>query len=219
MPPQGKVGMKGRRCMIIQCNKCSAKFRFDDTLMRKEGVWVRCGLCQYEFFQSHPPASPASPQVKIGVPDAGEIQIDRDAEMPDARSGVGIHGEPDIRNGEPEAAVPEKVRSHSALRISACVLALLLVIVGMGFFAFPDVCQQAISELSSYLPWVEKEQPPQPSVEDDIRVEAVSQRFVANISMGNLRVVEGVAVNQSGHPVARLRVKATLVDTQNNFRR
>ena len=203
--------------MIIQCNKCSAKFRFDDALMREEGVWVRCGLCQYEFFQSHPLASPDAPLAKVSVPDAGEIQIDRAAEMPDARSGAGIHGEPDIRDGEPEAAAPEKVRSPSALRISACVLALLLVIAGMGFFVFPDVGQQAISDLSSYLPWVEKKQPPQPSIENGIRVEAVSQRFVANISMGNLRVVEGVAVNQSGHPVARLRVKATLVDTQNNL--
>ena len=220
--------------MIIQCGKCSAKFRFDDALMREEGVWVRCGRCRYEFFQSHP-------LVKVSAPDAGEIRIDRDAEMPNVRSGAGIHGEPDIRDDktvrssdgtstekllkvihdkkrddEPEAAAPEKVRSPSALRISACVLVLLLVIAGMGFFVFPDVGQQAISDLSSWLPWVEKEQPP-PSIEDGIRFEAVSQRFVANVSMGNLRVVEGVAVNQSGHSVARLRVKATLVDSQNNL--
>jgi predicted Zn finger-like uncharacterized protein len=194
--------------MIIQCDKCSAKFRFDDALMREEGVWVRCGLCRHEFFESHPLAS-------VSIPDAGEIQIDRDAEMPDTRSGAGIQGEPDIRDGEPEAAAPEKVRSLSVLRISAVVLALLLVIAGMGFFVFPDVGRQAISDLSSWLPWIEKEKPP--SIEDGIRFEAISQRFVANISMGNLRVVEGVAVNQSGHPVARLRVKATLVDTQNNL--
>jgi predicted Zn finger-like uncharacterized protein len=228
--------------MIIQCDKCSAKFRFDDALMREEGVWVRCGLCRHEFFQSHPLASPGVLQAKVSVPDAGEIRIDRDVEMPNARSGAGILGEPDIRddkaarssdgtstekllkvihgkkrNGEPEAAAPEKVRSPSALRISACVLALLLVIAGMGFFVFPDVGRQAISDLSSWLPWGEKKQPPQLSIEDGIRVEAVSQRFVANISMGNLRVVEGVAVNQSGHPVARLWVKATLVDSQNNL--
>lgn len=219
--------------MIIQCGKCSAKFRFDDALMREDGVWVRCGLCQYEFFQSHP-------LFKASVPDAGEARIDRAAEMPDTRSGAGIPGEPDIRDdktapssddtstqkllkviqdkkrgGEPKAEAPEKVRSVSALRISAVVLALLLVIAGTGFFVFPDVGQQALSELSSLLPWAEKEQPP--SIEDGIRIEAVSQRFVANISMGNLRVVEGVAVNQSGHPVARLRVKATLVDMQNNL--
>jgi predicted Zn finger-like uncharacterized protein len=221
--------------MIIQCDKCSAKFRFDDALMREEGVWVRCGLCRYEFFQSHP-------LFKVSVPDAGEIQIDREAERPDARSGAGIRGEPDIRDDkavrssdgtstekllkvihdkkrddEPEAAAPEKVRSPSALRISACVLVLLLVIAGMGFFVFPDVGQQAISDLSSWLPWVEQKQSPKPSIEDGIRIETISQRFVVNISMGNLRVVEGVAVNQSGHSVARLRVKATLVDSQNNL--
>jgi predicted Zn finger-like uncharacterized protein len=141
--------------MIIQCDKCSAKFRFDDALMREEGVWVRCGLCRYEFFKSHP-------LFKVSVPDAGEIRIDRDAEMPDTQSGAGIRGEPDIRDdkaaqssggtstekllkvihdkkrgGEPEAVTPEKGRSPSALRISACVLVFLLVIAGMGFFVFP----------------------------------------------------------------------------------
>jgi len=191
--------------MIIQCGKCSAKFRFDDALMREEGVWVRCGRCQHEFFQSHP-------LVKVSAPDAGEIRIDRDAEMPNVRSGAGIHGEPDIRDGKPEAAAPEKVRSSSALRISACVLVLLLVIAGMGFFVFPDVGQQAISDLSSWLPWVEKEKPP--SLEEGIKLEAINQRFMANVPAGNLRVVEGVAVNQSGHPVARLQVKATLEDAQ-----
>jgi hypothetical protein len=161
--------------------------------------------------------------------------------MPDARSGAGILGEPDIRDdnaarnsdgtstekllkvihdrkrdGEPAAAAPGKVRSPSALRISACVLALLLVIAVMGFFVFPDVGRQAISDLSSYMPWIEKEQPT-PSVEDGIRFEAISQRFVVNVTAGSLRVVEGMAVNRSGYPVARLRVKATLADAQNNL--
>jgi predicted Zn finger-like uncharacterized protein len=42
--------------MIIQCKQCSARFRFDDNLMREEGVWVRCSLCLYEFFQNDPEA-------------------------------------------------------------------------------------------------------------------------------------------------------------------
>lgn len=219
--------------MIIQCGKCSAKFRFDDALMREEGVWVRCGLCRYEFFQGHP-------LVRVSVPDAGEIRIDRDAEMPDTQSGAGIRGEPDIRNdkaarssdgtstgkplkvihdkkrgGEPEAAAQEKGRSPGALRMLAVALAALLVISSLGFLAFPDIGRQVIGDLSAWLPWVEKEKPA--SLEESINLEAISQRLVVNASAGNLCVVEGVAVNQSGHPVARLRVKATLVDTHNNL--
>ena len=37
--------------MIIQCRKCETRFRFDDTLMAGDGVWVRCSRCKHVFFQ------------------------------------------------------------------------------------------------------------------------------------------------------------------------
>lgn len=37
--------------MIIQCKKCTTKFRFKDELMAGDGVWVRCGRCGHEFFE------------------------------------------------------------------------------------------------------------------------------------------------------------------------
>ena len=37
--------------MIIQCRKCDTRFRFDDTLIEGDGVWVRCSRCQNVFFQ------------------------------------------------------------------------------------------------------------------------------------------------------------------------
>jgi predicted Zn finger-like uncharacterized protein len=200
--------------MIIQCSQCSAKFRFDDTLMREEGVWVRCALCNYEFFQCHPLASPGAARVNGRTPDAGDIRLDREMKMPDAELSAEIPAEPDIREGIQEHAAFKKKRPPGVLRIFAVVFVALMVIGGLGFLAFPDIGRQAMTDLSSYLPWVEQGKPP--SIEDSIRVEAINQRFVVNVSAGNLRVVEGVAVNQSGHPVARLQVRATLVDAQDN---
>lgn len=40
--------------MIIQCNQCRTKFRFDDVLMEGDGVWVRCSHCQHVFFSNNP---------------------------------------------------------------------------------------------------------------------------------------------------------------------
>lgn len=200
--------------MIIQCTKCSAKFRFDDALMRDEGVWVRCGLCRYEFFQSHPLASPAPPKAKISVPDIAEIQIDHETEMLSDIRTEEIPAETDIGDGEREPVASKTGRSPSALRILVVLLVALPVIAGLSFLAFPDMGNQLIGDLSSYLPWIEQKHPSKPSLEEGIRFEAINQRFVANVSVGNLRVVEGIAVNQSGHPLARLRVKAVLVDPQ-----
>jgi len=40
--------------MIIQCPKCETQFRFDDSLLADDGVWVRCSRCQNVFFQPRP---------------------------------------------------------------------------------------------------------------------------------------------------------------------
>ncbi len=208
--------------MIIQCSQCSAKFRFDDALMREEGVWVRCGLCQYEFFQCHPFASPVAPPV--GASDVEEIYIDRETDIPDAQPEEGVDAEPVIKDDVEDmiediedVGASRKSPAPGRLRILAYALALLLVLAGAGFLAFPELGRQVISEWSAYLPWIEKEPPQLPSVGDGIRIEAVKQRFVVNMFAGNLRVVEGVAVNESGHPMGRLQMKATLVDAQNNW--
>jgi len=204
--------------MIIQCSQCSAKFRFDDALMHEEGVWVRCGLCQYKFFQRSPFASPVD--IKVGAPDVEEMHIDRETDMPDAQPEEGVDAEPVIKDDVEDmedVAAPKKSSAPGGLRILAYALALLLVLAGAGFLAFPEFGRQAVSEWSAYLPWFEKEPPPRPSIGDGIRIEAIRQRFVANMFAGNLRVVEGAAVNESGHHLGRLQMKATLVDAQNNW--
>jgi predicted Zn finger-like uncharacterized protein len=229
--------------MIIQCGKCSAKFRFDDALLREEGVWVRCGLCRNEFFQSHPLASPDAAQSRVSIPDAKEIRIDREAEMPDEPP-AGNLAEPDIRddkgaqssNGastekllkviidkkredkpeksgsEPQKTAPEKSRAASLARILAALIFSLAVASGVGYYSFPEIGRQVVGDVSAYLPWVEQEKPL--SIEEGIRFEAIRQRFVFDAAAGNLRIVEGLAVNQTGHPVARLQVRATLADAQ-----
>ncbi len=40
--------------MIIQCPKCETQYRFDESLIEGEGVWVRCTRCQHVFFQPRP---------------------------------------------------------------------------------------------------------------------------------------------------------------------
>ena len=47
--------------MIIQCEKCGTKYRFDESLIAGEGVWVRCSRCKNEFFQENPSKEEVSP--------------------------------------------------------------------------------------------------------------------------------------------------------------
>jgi predicted Zn finger-like uncharacterized protein len=206
--------------MIIQCRQCSAKFRFDDALMRPEGIWVRCSLCQYEFYQGHPAASPAGPPA--GMPDVEEVQIASEENLPRVQPGEGADTEPviedDIRHMEAAAVADSRKRpSPVRLKIGGYALALLMILAGAAFLAFPEIGRQVVSPWSAYLPWIEKEAPKRPSLGAGIRIEGVKQRFVANMASGNLRVVEGVAFNESGQDLGRLQMKVTLVDSRNNW--
>ncbi|MBU1965794.1 MAG: zinc-ribbon domain-containing protein, partial [Proteobacteria bacterium] len=66
--------------MIIQCRKCETRFRFDDTLMAGDGVWVRCSRCQHVFFQqrSAGDASTVEPEIpSVRISDARRNLDDR----------------------------------------------------------------------------------------------------------------------------------------------
>ncbi len=47
--------------MIIECKKCGTKYRFDESQIEGDGVWVRCTRCEETFFQENPLAEPPPP--------------------------------------------------------------------------------------------------------------------------------------------------------------
>ncbi|MDI6616800.1 MAG: zinc-ribbon domain-containing protein, partial [Syntrophaceae bacterium] len=47
--------------MIIECKKCGTKYRFDESQIEGDGVWVRCTRCEVTFFQESPLAEPPPP--------------------------------------------------------------------------------------------------------------------------------------------------------------
>ncbi len=40
--------------MVAQCKNCQTKFKFDETLIEGEGIWVRCNQCKNVFFLDNP---------------------------------------------------------------------------------------------------------------------------------------------------------------------
>lgn len=199
--------------MIIECGQCLTKFRFDDALMRAEGIWVRCGVCQYEFFQADPDATRGVFASAQRSSDLEPAASGRQTPAPEKGDPAPVKEQEAIPEEEPEN-VPgqEKKRSSIFLKILVLVLLVLIVSAGVGYMAFPDLTQKTTREWAEYIPWLKK-QPP--SVHESVRIDAVNQRFVNNLFAGAMRVVEGAAVNESGKPLARVQMKALLMDDAN----
>jgi len=51
--------------MIIECEKCGTKYRFDESLIVGEGVRVRCSRCKHVFFQENPSRESIAPPAEV----------------------------------------------------------------------------------------------------------------------------------------------------------
>jgi len=92
--------------MIIQCRQCRTKFRFDDSLMRGNGVWLRCSRCGHVYFQENPLVKKPPQEIAAEIkPEAVAEEDKTAAEMPSRPEEV------------PSVFYPDKEGAHSLDRI------------------------------------------------------------------------------------------------------
>ncbi|MDI6776411.1 MAG: DUF3426 domain-containing protein [Syntrophales bacterium] len=204
--------------MIIQCQKCATKFRFDETLIDGDGVWVRCSRCQTVFFQDNPgkekitiPSSRVEER-KIVVPSEEVEDID------DLIRGIEQIRDQEIGEDEERATEGEVKRGGlwTPWKLTAYIVIAVLLLSAVCLWFFPRIGEQAWERTSLYIPWAEKigGTDRQGEIFDQPRVKLkdIKQRFVNNLLLGNLRVIEGTAVNSSDFPVTGIRVRGRLYD-------
>ena len=214
--------------MIIQCEKCSTKYRFDDNLMEGDGVWVRCSRCKHEFFQENLFAKPFP-------------AVDEDAvlkQLDDLRSGIKEHKPEELSfeelsEEEEEDSVTREGTEGRELnsgkgkgrlkRFIKVFFKILLIIIFLVLFA--AVCLWSymqsgglnLKDITSSVPYLDRivsfEEPAVLKL-SQIKIAHLKQRYVQHWILGNLLVVEGTAWNSTSSPVARIRVQARLFDAK-----
>lgn len=261
--------------MIIQCRKCDTLFRFDDTLIEGDGVWVRCSRCQHVFFQERsatgespstvPPNGPEIPSVRISdarrvSEDSFSLNEERQSHAANGKAGVHpflgaevkqevssqfdkepliadietrmekeplrepvadllktpVEEEEEVLEDEPERGG----WGWLVLKIVALMVLIALIAGGISLWYFPEIRIMALKWASPWLrsvPGIEEkflgtETKSSESLQMPVGIKDVRQRSVANLLAGNLRVIEGIAVNQSSTPLARIRVRLVISD-------
>ena len=179
-----------------------------------------------ERMESTPPRHAEGKQ-EIPVEIAGEpgiegIEAGMDAE---ALGGPIVEGDEveDEVEGEdeeyPEAESEPRQWGRSLLKMAALALFIILVTGGVSLWVFPELRNQALEVAAPVLreiPGMEMLLGPDAKSRDTaltpIRIKDVRQRSVTNLLVGNLRVIEGVAVNQSSTPLANIKVRLVISD-------
>ncbi|MDQ1278615.1 MAG: hypothetical protein QG555_1658 [Thermodesulfobacteriota bacterium] len=209
--------------MIIQCRVCQTKYRFDETKIPTDGAWVRCTRCEQVFFQHPPLSSLGEPLSKLeeeidkaDTPDQIPLTAARAVDMREL-SKVPDLDELDELDGVSES--PEARPASKRVWIWALGALLLVLLVGGGsLFLFTPYGQLAMKELNALFPGLASftaQEAPLPVGPAQVKILDVRQRFVNNALLGNMRIVEGVAMNTSPYPMARIKVRADLFDMIN----
>ena len=50
--------------MIIECENCKARFKLDESLLKRKGTKVKCSICK-EIFIAYPPSTPSPKELKL----------------------------------------------------------------------------------------------------------------------------------------------------------
>lgn len=223
--------------MIIQCKSCGTKFRFDENLIEGEGAWVRCSQCKNVFFLENPVKMEIVFQTELGK-EMEDPQVARVSEKPgqifedrrdiqkgseiltakDMDKDVGNLGRRNVAGSEKSEerktrnkgkVAEEKVEKKRVINRGRQVLYLFIILIIGGVYItfFTETGGQVLSE--RILGLGQKAEDVGPA---QVAIVDVRQRLVNNVSLGDIRIVEGTAINQSSYPMTRIRIKGEITD-------
>lgn len=221
--------------MIIQCKSCGTKFRFDEKRIEGEGIWVRCSQCKNVFFLENPAKMEivfqtdhgkemAEPPTAQASEKQGQLQdVEKGPEIltaKDMEKNLGNFGKRAVagsekpeerKTREKDKVAAKKVEKKRGINRGRLVLYLFIILLLGGVYItfFTEIGGQ-VQVLSERLLGLglktEDVGPAQVDLVD------VRQRLVNNVSLGDIRIVEGTAINQSSYPMTRIRIKGEITD-------
>lgn len=193
--------------MLVTCELCGTRYRVDPKRLHKDKVKARCSRCGHTFVvrrPEKPERDDFDPSVNAAEPTSpsehedGKKERDADAAIPVVR--------PEPRILRPPAA--RKSASPKRATFFAVLAFLLLAIAAGAYYLYSTgvIPQKKAKEQPSSmaLPGI-----PRVTIDPDIRA-----YFLENMSAGQIFVVEGKAVNESGGPVSFVLVEGKLYTTE-----
>lgn len=224
--------------MIIQCEKCGTKYRFDETVMDGEGAWVRCSRCQNVFFQANPEKKTRPDRtdhknlINEGTPsihNATQAEIQHGEPFQDMRSERPFEAtkyfddteledeeEEDFYDGEVYGGRNSKRTGRKVFKVIAYAFLSILILMILSAFLFPQIGDKFFQGLS-YTQQVIRNMTggnngPEQLNLAQVQIQDVRQRHLKNLLVGNIRIVEGVAINQSKYDISNIKVKGNLLN-------
>jgi predicted Zn finger-like uncharacterized protein len=220
--------------MIIQCEKCQTKFRFNETLLREEGIWLRCSQCKHVFFKDNPEKPSSFHKTdqddlsKTETLKGDRVEVDHEPSFQEERTtkpygapkyfdDMEMENEEDnIYEGKVYGGREEKgIGGRIGKLVAYAVIAVLIIII-LAIWTFPPVGEKVFQGLTSTQEYFRDMTGGDKKSDQfnlsQMQITNVKQRYMNNLLVGRIRVVEGTIVNQSKFYLANIKVRGELVD-------
>lgn len=167
--------------MIIECEKCQTKYRFDESMIDGDGALVRCSRCKNVFFQKKP-----LEEEEAVLPDVPEETADKGSKKKDKEKGFWTPG-----------------------KLVAYAVIVILVLAGVYVWIFPQTGKEVMDKISLCMSADKLKKQPASVNEKvgEVGFIGVKERFAKNWMSGDLLVIEGIVVNKYDYPISRVKVR------------
>ena len=227
--------------MVAQCKNCQTKFKFDETLIEGEGIWVRCNQCKNVFFLDNPAeagkTSLSNREKDMGTEDMkesaslykgvaqGQIMLDQkeDKERPetvtvgDIEKEVGDIGKyksagtENVHDNRPDRDKVAEEKTGMKTVTSQGRQMVYLLIVLLMGGVYFTFLAETDWQ-TSFERIFSMSKKSEEVGPAQVDIADVRQRLVNNLTMGTIRVLEGTAINRSPYPMTRIKVKGEVTD-------
>ena len=227
--------------MVAQCKNCQTKFKFNETLIKGEGIWVRCNQCKNVFFLENPAEAEktapsgeeksvdredmkdSSPELKSTAPKPVMKDQKEDRKRPETVTVMDIEkevgdtgkyksvGAENVHDDRPDRDKIPEEKTGEKRVTSRGRQLVYLFIV----LLIGGVYFTFFAE-TGWQTAFEKIFGISKKSEEvgpaQVDLADVRQRLVSNMTMGTIRVLEGSAINRSALPMTRIKVKGEVTD-------
>jgi predicted Zn finger-like uncharacterized protein len=199
--------------MIIECEKCQTKYRFDESLMEGDGVWVRCSHCKYVFFQENPSREEDAVLFDSADNDKESIDVEVEREIGKEIPVFDEFPEGAEEDDEKKAGRGKEKSLWTPKKAFAYTLIVILVLAGVYLWLFPQTRKQILDKVSPYMSAGRLKENSETTNEKvgEVGFLNVKERYAKNWILGEVLVIEGVVVNRYNYPISKVKVRGKIL--------
>jgi len=146
-----------------------------------------------------------------------EIKIEDQSVKAPASPEESMDKEQEAYVDEPSESEQQHISKNKRKRLFAFfIVFIVFIIMAQGYlWIYPDAGHETVQWICSRFPVIEQlfgmDKGNVDIVTNQVEFIDVKQRFVSNESLGNIRIIEGVVVNQADVPISKIRVMGELL--------